>query len=87
MLALNEIGLVDISLTENLAFDAYLKNKQTGAFIVIDRLSNLTVGAGMVETALVASSEPEQEISGLSAFEHDLIMLLRKHFPELSDKG
>ena len=87
VLALNEIGLVDISLTENLAFDAYLKNKQTGAFIVIDRLSNLTVGAGMVETALVASSEPEQEISGLSAFEHDLIMLLRKHFPELSDKG
>jgi sulfate adenylyltransferase subunit 1 len=87
VLALNEIGLVDISLTEHVAFDAYLKNKQTGAFIVIDRLSNLTVGAGMVEAALVASTEPQQEISGLSAFEYDLIMLVRKHFPELTTKG
>ncbi|MBZ9610328.1 sulfate adenylyltransferase subunit CysN [Rheinheimera maricola] len=87
VLALNEIGLVDISLTEQVAFDAYLKNKQTGAFIVIDRLSNLTVGAGMVDAALVSSTEPEQQISGLSAFEHDVIMLLRKHFPELSNKA
>ncbi|HEY9043864.1 MAG TPA: sulfate adenylyltransferase subunit CysN [Rheinheimera sp.] len=87
VLALNEIGLVDISLTENVAFDAYLKHKQTGAFIIIDRLSNLTVGAGMVDAALVASAEPERQISGLSPFEHDLIMLLRKHFPELTQKG
>jgi sulfate adenylyltransferase subunit 1 len=87
LLALNEIGLVDICLTESMAFDSYLKNKQTGAFIVIDRMSNLTVGAGMVDAALVANAEPQQTISGLSPFELELVMLLRKHFPQFSQKG
>jgi sulfate adenylyltransferase subunit 1 len=92
-LGLNEIGLVDINLTEAVAFDAYLKNKQTGAFIVIDRLTNLTVAAGMVDAALTAQPESqydpqqEQEITGLSSFELEFIQLLRKHFPELSQKG
>ena len=54
VLAMNEIGLVDIKLTEAMAFDSYNKNKQTGGFIIIDRLTNLTVGAGMIESALVA---------------------------------
>lgn len=84
LLAMNEIGLVDISLTEAIAFDVYSKNKQTGAFIIIDRLSNLTVGAGMIEAALVAKVAEEEKISGLSDFEHELILLLRKHFPQLS---
>lgn len=84
LLAMNEIGLVDVSLTEAMAFDVYSKNKQTGAFIIIDRLSNLTVGAGMIEAALVAKVAEEEKISGLSEFEHELILLLRKHFPQLS---
>jgi len=84
LLAMNEIGLVDVSLTEAMAFDVYSKNKQTGAFIIIDRLSNLTVGAGMIEAALVAKVAEEEKISGLSDFEHELILLLRKHFPQLS---
>jgi len=84
LLAMNEIGLVDVSLTEAMAFDVYSKNKQTGAFIIIDRLSNLTVGAGMIEAALVAKVTEEEKISGLSDFEHELILLLRKHFPQLS---
>lgn len=84
VLAMNEIGLVDIKLTEAMAFDSYSKNKQTGAFVIIDRLTNLTVGAGMIEAALVAEvAAAEQAISGLSEFEHELILLLRKHFPEL----
>lgn len=85
VLAMNEIGLVDITLTEAMAFDSYSKNKQTGGFVIIDRLSNLTVGAGMIESALVAHvAEPELGISGLSEFEQELILLLRKHFPQLS---
>lgn len=85
VLAMNEIGLVDITLTEAMTFDSYVKNKQTGGFVIIDRLSNLTVGAGMIESALVAQvTEPELGISGLSEFEQELILLLRKHFPELS---
>ncbi|MCL5255728.1 MAG: sulfate adenylyltransferase subunit CysN [Gammaproteobacteria bacterium] len=54
-LALNEIGVVDVQLNEAVAFDAYSVNKQTGGFIVIDRLSNATVAAGMIDQAL-----PEQ---------------------------
>ncbi|WP_181707740.1 sulfate adenylyltransferase subunit CysN [Chthonobacter rhizosphaerae] len=51
-LALNEVGVVNVALSEPIAFDAYTQNRDTGAFIVIDRLSNLTVGAGMVEFGL-----------------------------------
>lgn len=83
-LNMNEIGLVDIHLTEAIAFDVYSKNKQTGAFIIIDRLSNQTVGAGMVEAVLASETPKEAVISGLSDFEYELIMLLRKHFPQLS---
>ncbi len=47
-LALNEIALVDISLNKAVAFDPYQENRQTGSFVIIDRLSNITVGAGMI---------------------------------------
>jgi bifunctional enzyme CysN/CysC len=47
-LALNEIGRVKISLSEPINFDSYRKNRSTGAFIVIDRISYETVGAGMI---------------------------------------
>ncbi len=47
-LDLNEIGLVRWRLGGPAAFDAYQHDRQTGAFIVIDRISNLTVGAGMI---------------------------------------
>ncbi|UZR30229.1 sulfate adenylyltransferase subunit CysN [Methylococcus mesophilus] len=47
-LNLNEIGLCELALSAPLAFDAYARCKDTGAFIVIDRLTNVTVGAGMI---------------------------------------
>ncbi|CAL1241793.1 sulfate adenylyltransferase subunit CysN [Candidatus Methylocalor cossyra] len=47
-LHLNEIGLCEFALSAPLAFDPYAQCKTTGAFIVIDRLSNNTVGAGMI---------------------------------------
>jgi bifunctional enzyme CysN/CysC len=47
-LRLNEIGFCEIALNGSIAFDAYGRCKATGAFIVIDRLSNVTVGAGMI---------------------------------------
>ncbi|MES2604378.1 MAG: sulfate adenylyltransferase subunit CysN [Pseudomonadota bacterium] len=49
-LALNEIALCDISFSQAISFDAYKRNRGTGAFIVIDRLTNVTVGAGMIES-------------------------------------
>jgi bifunctional enzyme CysN/CysC len=46
-LAMNEIGFCNLSLSEPVAFDAYEDNRDTGAFILIDRFTNATVGAGM----------------------------------------
>ncbi len=47
-LALNEIGRCAVTLTSPIAFDAYRRNRTTGSFIMIDRLTNATVGAGMI---------------------------------------
>ncbi len=47
-LQVNEIGRVCIASTRALVFDAYTRNRSTGAFIVIDRISNITVAAGMI---------------------------------------
>ncbi|MFJ4067390.1 sulfate adenylyltransferase subunit CysN [Pseudomonas sp. NPDC089996] len=47
-LQLNEIGRVKVALDASIALDGYDSNRTTGAFIVIDRLTNGTVGAGMI---------------------------------------
>ncbi len=51
-LELNEIGLCNISVDRPLAFDSYADNRDTGGFILIDRLTNNTVGAGLIHFAL-----------------------------------
>lgn len=51
-LELNGIGVCNLHLDRPIAFDAYTDNRDTGGFIVIDRLSNRTVGAGMLHFAL-----------------------------------
>lgn len=51
-LELNEIGVCNISLDAPIAFDAYKDNHTLGGFILIDRISNRTVGAGMLHFAL-----------------------------------
>ncbi len=57
-LQLNEIGRVRITSHRQLAFDSYRKNPATGSFILIDRLSNATVAAGMIVDRAVASNSP-----------------------------
>jgi bifunctional enzyme CysN/CysC len=47
-LQLNEIGRCSITLSQSVYFDAYKRNRSTGSFIIIDRLTNATVGAGMI---------------------------------------
>ncbi|WP_105253340.1 sulfate adenylyltransferase subunit CysN [Pseudoalteromonas sp. T1lg75] len=78
-LQLNEIALVTVELTEPLLADMYRNNRETGAFILIDRLTNLTVGAGMVEQVLAAKQQ--QQAGQFSDFEVELNALVRKHFP------
>jgi hypothetical protein len=55
-LDLNEIGLVRVEASRALVFDGYRQNRQTGAFVLIDRIDNFTLGAGMV--AQVMPDEP-----------------------------
>ena len=59
-LALNEIGRVQVALERPIAFDDYQSNHTSGAFIVIDRMTNGTVGAGMI----VAKAQGNQNSSG-----------------------
>jgi len=74
-LAVNDIGTVDFVISEALHFDDYQENRGSGAFIIIDRLSNVTVGAGMINHAI------DGETHEYSTFELELNTLVRKQFP------
>jgi len=78
-LQLNDIAVVDLILTQPVVADTYQVNRGTGAFIVIDRLTNITVGAGMVVQRLDATAV--SALTDFSAFELELNTLIRKHFP------
>jgi sulfate adenylyltransferase subunit 1 (EFTu-like GTPase family) len=56
-LAMNEIGVVRIAAAQSLFFDPYKDNRVTGSFILIDRKTNHTAGAGMILGAAEGSLE------------------------------
>ena len=62
-LELNEIGLCEVALSDSIYFDDYKTNTSTGSFIIIDRLTNVTVGAGMIAD----DNETGKHISTVSA--------------------
>ena len=51
-LELNEIGVCELELDRPIAFDPYAENRDTGGFVLIDRVTNATVGAGMLNFEL-----------------------------------
>jgi bifunctional enzyme CysN/CysC len=51
-LALNQIGVCNLNLDKPVAFDPYAENRDMGGFVLIDRLTDATVGAGMIHFAL-----------------------------------
>jgi bifunctional enzyme CysN/CysC len=53
-LQLNEIGRCAVTINQPMFFDSYRRNKATGSFIIIDRITNITVGAGMITDRDVA---------------------------------
>jgi bifunctional enzyme CysN/CysC len=55
-LELNEIGVCNIALDRQIAFDPYERNRVTGGFVLIDRLTNATVGMGLIHFALRRSA-------------------------------
>ncbi|MCO7016123.1 sulfate adenylyltransferase subunit CysN [Vibrio paracholerae] len=79
-LELNEIALASVRLTDKVAVDEYQSLPQTGAFIIIDRYSNVTVGAGMVSK--ITSVDKQGDIREYSAAEKELNIYIRKHYPE-----
>jgi bifunctional enzyme CysN/CysC len=51
-LAIDEVGICNLAVARPVAFDSYADNRATGAFVLIDRYSNETVAAGMIDFAL-----------------------------------
>lgn len=85
-LSLNDIAKIDISLTKPVVIDPYPQNRATGAFIVIDRLTNITIGAGMVIDRLESQEDKLAAKNQYSDFELELNALIRKHFPHWDAK-
>ncbi|MDA3909202.1 MAG: sulfate adenylyltransferase subunit CysN [Sulfurimonas sp.] len=83
-LELNEIGFAKLSLNQSIAYDSYDHIKAMGSFIIIDRITNNTVGAGMI----VNKSEQTAKavINEHSEFEVEFNALVRKHFPHWEAK-
>ena len=77
-LNLNEIARAKLDLEQIIAYDTYDKIKTMGSFIIIDRVTNNTVGAGMIRSK---SSDQSKKDSSYSAFEIEFNALVRKHFP------
>ncbi|BBG65185.1 sulfate adenylyltransferase subunit 1 [Hydrogenimonas sp.] len=82
-LELNDIARVKIDLNEKVAFDLYEENKRTGAFILIDKLTNNTVAAGMI--AGISTKQKRERVYTES--EKALNAFIREHFPEWECKA
>lgn len=63
-LGMNEIARVRLSCTEPLSLDPYLRNRAMGSFILIDRETNQTSGAGVVRAVQSSSGEPDAPALG-----------------------
>jgi len=61
-LELNDIASVNLLLTQQILVDNYIKNKEMGSFIVIDRVTNSTVGAGMIVKANKTKIDNDENI-------------------------
>lgn len=82
-LELNDIASCKIALTRPLAIDNYKKNRQTGSFIVIDRVSNNTVGAGMIVDVAKRDSDKVKVLDkDYTKAEKALNLYIKENFPE-----
>ena len=77
-LAMNEIGVCTISVDRPLPFDPYAENRDTGGFLVIDRLTNVTVGVGLIDFALRRSENVHWQSVDVSKPAH---AVLKGHQP------
>ena len=61
-LQINEIGLVEIATDRPIALEQYAQSRQYGNFVIVDRLTQQTVGAGMVEYSLRRGSNITEQV-------------------------
>jgi sulfate adenylyltransferase subunit 1 len=64
-LGLNDIAVVEVALNQPVPIDPYIRNRATGAFIMIDRLTNVTVAGGMVIEVLQSTAPTDGKASSL----------------------
>jgi bifunctional enzyme CysN/CysC/sulfate adenylyltransferase subunit 1 len=62
-LEINDIAVVELETNSPLFFDSYKQNRTTGSFIVIDPLTNATLGAGMIQESLTQDDTPTRRES------------------------
>jgi sulfate adenylyltransferase subunit 1 (EFTu-like GTPase family) len=87
-LSLNEIGRVRIESLCPLVFDRYRDNRQTGAFVLIDRIGNSTLAAGMIEGTDVAVTQPDDDSGLIEVLETQRLReFLEAAFRELTRRG
>ena len=79
-LKLNDIGSCRMLLTRPIAADAYAQNRLAGSFIVVDRISNNTVGAGMIVG--LSRRDIGESTKVYTEAQKELNAYVRKHFPE-----
>ena len=78
-LSLHDALPIYVKFTQPVACDPYKRNRPTGSFIVIDRLTNGTVGAGMIIDEI--AGDAKHASPNFSEFELEFNALVRKHFP------
>ena len=83
---LNEISSCNISTTTPVVLDEYSNIQSTGSFIIIDRLTNITVGAGMV-TKTQVESDDQAAVREYSATDIALNAFIRNTYPEWDCKA
>ncbi|MGE4535118.1 sulfate adenylyltransferase subunit CysN [Halomonas sp.] len=84
-LELNAIARCRVELTAEIPLDEYATSPGTGSFIVIDRLSNVTLGAGMIRSVVEGDAPRVGEVDW-AGFEVELNALVRKYFPHWEAK-
>lgn len=82
-LALNEIAEVTLEIDAPMAVDAYRQCRATGSLILVDRISNATLGAGMIRSAEPSAGIQSEKDAARrwQAFEIEFNELVRRHFP------
>jgi sulfate adenylyltransferase subunit 1 len=86
-LALNDIAKCTISLDREIAVDPYHENRYTGSFIIIDKYTNSTVGAGMIIESIEGFAKLENNKKVYTKTEIELNEFIRRNYPEWDCKA